>query len=155
MGSEKISYAGVTGAVAGFVGIMGLATGWFTDGAQVVEGTADVSGKLAFAMAMGTFVFGGAYILMSDPGIRRAMGAIMTLCAVMLTLSVLWGLQRADLVLANGGTDKGLLLSALGGLLGVCGGLVALQASIEADEAEEGRDPEREPEPERAAARAE
>ena len=137
MGSEKITYAGVIGAAAGFVGIMGLASGWFTDGTQVVEGTADVSGKLAFAMSIGTFVFGGAYILMSDPGIRRAMGALVTLCAVVLILASLWGQQRADQLVPNGGTDQGLLLSALGGMLGVCAGLLALQASMKADEAPE------------------
>lgn len=153
MASQKISYAGVIGAVAGFVGIMGLANGWFTDGSRVFEGTADVSGQLAFVMAVATFVFGGAYILMSDAGIRRAMGALMTLCAVLLTLSVLWGSQRADIVIVGGGTDKGLLLSALGGLLGVCAGLLALQASIEADEGK--ADPEPEPEREHAAAAAE
>lgn len=77
----------------------------------------------------------------------------MTLCAVLLTLSVLWGSQRADIVIVGGGTDKGLLLSALGGLLGVCAGLLALQASIEADEGK--ADPEPEPEREHAAAAAE
>jgi drug/metabolite transporter (DMT)-like permease len=137
MGSEKITYAGVIGAAAGFVGVMGLASGWFTDGIQVVEGTADVSGKLAFAMAIATFVFGGAYILLSDPGIRRAMGALVALCAVVLTLACLWGQQRADQLFTNGGTDQGLFLSALGGVLGICAGLLALQTSIEADEARE------------------
>lgn len=135
MGSEKINYAGVLGAVAGFVGIMGLAAGWFAAGDQVVGGMADVSGELAFAMSMATFVFGGAYILMSDAQVRRAMGALMTLCAVMLTLACLWGLQRADVVISDGAVDKGLLLSALGGVLGICGGLLALQQSIRADEA--------------------
>jgi hypothetical protein len=145
MGSQKISYAGVIGAVAGFVGIMGLGTGWFTDGTRVFEGTADVSGTLAFAMAVATFVFGGAYILMSDAGIRRAMGALMTLCAVLLTLAVLWGSQRADVVMLGGGIHKGLLLSGLGGVLGVCAGLLALQASIQADEGKADAEPEREP----------
>jgi hypothetical protein len=135
MGSGKITYAGVIGAAAGFVGLMGLATGWFTDGIQVVEGTVDVSGKLAFAMSVATFVFGGAYILLSDAGIRRAMGALMTLCAVMLTLSCLWGLQRADQVGTNVDPDQGLFLSALGGLLGICAGLLALKDSMQADEA--------------------
>lgn len=153
MGSEKISYAGVIGAVAGFVGIMGLASGWFANGGRVLAGTADVSGQLAFVMAVATFVFGGAYILMSDAGIRRAMGALMTLCAVLLTLSVLWGSQRADVVVAGGGTAKGLLLSALGGIMGVSAGLLALQASIQADEVR--ADPEPEPEREPAPAAAE
>jgi hypothetical protein len=135
MESGKINYAGVIGAAAGFVGLLGLATGWFTDGIRVVEGTVDVSGKLAFAMSIATFVFGGAYILMSDAAIRRAMGALMTLCAVVLTLSCLWGLQRAGDVAPNVDPDKGLFLSALGGLLGICAGLLALQASMKVDEA--------------------
>jgi len=136
MGAGKITYAGVIGAVAGFVGVIGLAS-WFTDGTRVLEGTADVSGKLAFAMSLGTFAFGGAYLLLSDAGIRRAMGALMTLSAVVLTVSCLWGQQRADHVIANGGTDQGLLVSALGGLLGICAGLLALQASMSADQADQ------------------
>ena len=135
MGSEKITYAGVIGSASGFVGIMGLAVGWFTDGVQVVHGTADTSGDLAFAMAVATFVFGAAYLLFTDRGIRRAMGALMTLTAVMLVLACLWGQQRADEVLAGGGADNGLLLSALGGMLGICAGLLALQASMKEDEA--------------------
>jgi hypothetical protein len=78
---------------------------------------------------------------MSDAGIRRAMGALMTLCAVVLTLSCLWGLQRADQVGANVDPDKGLFLSALGGLLGICAGLLALQASMKADEVKEAAEP--------------
>jgi drug/metabolite transporter (DMT)-like permease len=147
MESGKITYAGVIGAAAGFVGLMGLATGWFTDGIQVVEGTADVSGKLAFAMSIATFVFGGAYIVMSDAAIRRAMGALMTLCAVLLTLSCLWGLQRADQVGPNVDSDQGLFLSALGGLLGICAGLLALQASMKVDEAAEAAEPSPAPAP--------
>lgn len=135
MGSEKITYAGVIGSAAGFVGIMGLAVGWFTDGVQSVQGTADTSGNLAFAMAAATFVFGAAYLLFSDSGIRRAMGALMTLCAVILVLACLWGQQRADELIAGGGADNGLLISALGGILGICAGLLALQASMKHDEA--------------------
>ncbi len=135
MRAGKITYAGVIGAVAGFVGVIGLGAGWFTDGTQVLEGTADVSGELAFAMSIGTFAFGGAYLLLSDAGIRRAMGALMTLSAVVLTLSCLWGQQRADQLVVNGGTAEGLLVSALGGLLGICAGLLALQASMGADQA--------------------
>jgi hypothetical protein len=135
MGAGKITYAGVIGAVAGFVGVIGLGAGWFTNGTLVFEGTADVSGKLALWMSIATFAFGGAYILLSDAGIRRAMGALITISAVLLTLSCLWGQQRADQIIANGATDQGLLLSALGGLLGICAGLLALQASMKADEA--------------------
>lgn len=137
MESGKINYTGVVGAVAGFVGLMGVFTGWFTDGRLVVEGTFDASGKLGFAMSIAVFAFGGAYLAMSDPSIRRAMGALMTFCAVVLALCGVWGMQRAGDVVSNGSAYNGLFLSVLGGLLGICAGFLALQASMKADQADQ------------------
>jgi hypothetical protein len=135
--SGKITYTGVVGAVAGVVGFVGIYQGWFTNDATSVTGTADVSGKLAWGMALGTFVFGGAYILITDVGIRRAMGALMTLCAVILTLACVWGLTRAGDVGGGGyDSDTGLLVSTLGGVLGICAGFLALRQSMKADAGE-------------------
>ena len=136
MPSQKITYAGVVGAVAGIVGVFGIYAGWFADGAGSLDGTVDVSGKLGLAFAIATFAFGGAYILLSDPGIRRAMGALMTISAVLLTISTIWAVTRAADV--ADGTSTGLLVSGMGGLLGICAGFLALQASMDADETASG-----------------
>jgi hypothetical protein len=134
MDSQKISYAGVIGAVAGVLGLVGVMVGWFSSGGDSVQGTADVSGDLALWSSIAAFAFGGAYVLMSDPQIRRAMGALMTLSAVILALAAIWGFTRADQVAAGYDSDTGLFVSALGGVLGIAGGLLALQASMKADE---------------------
>jgi hypothetical protein len=134
MGSGKIAYAGVVGAVAGIVGLIGVFAGWFSNDAQTVRGTADVSGQLALWASIGTFAFGGAYVVLSDPQIRRAMGALMTISAVILTIGVVWGMTRAEQVGPGADTATGLLTSALGGVLGIAAGLLALQSSMKADE---------------------
>lgn len=127
MGSDRISYAGVAGAVAGVVGLLGVFADWWESSSAVYHGTADVSGRLALAMSMGTFAFGGAYVLISDPRIRRSMGAALTLCAVVLTLSCLWGLTRANDVAAGAEVSNGLYVSALGGIAGIAAGLLAIR----------------------------
>jgi hypothetical protein len=129
MGSDKISYAGVAGAVAGVVGLLGVFADWWETSTAVYRGTADASGKLALAMSIGTFAFGGAYILISDPRIRRSMGALLTLCAVVLVLACLWGLTREADVAAGAQVANGLYVSALGGIAGVAAGLLALRDS--------------------------
>jgi len=130
MDTKKISYAGVAGAVAGIVGILGVYASWWESDTVVYKGTADVSGALALAMAIGTFAFGGAYVLISDARIRRAMGALMTLCAVVLTLACIWGLTRADSVEMGASVSSGLYVSALGGVVGIAAGLLALRDSM-------------------------
>lgn len=134
MGSGKITYAGVIGAVAGVIGMVGVVTGWFTNDVVSVRGTEDVSGQLAFWSSIATFVFGGAYLLLSDPQIRRAMGALMTLSAVILAMAAVWGMARADTVAPGYSSDSGIFVSALGGVLGIAAGLLALQTSMKADE---------------------
>ena len=65
MGS-KISYAGVAGAVAGVVALLGVYAEWWESPDAVFIGTADPSGTLALAMAIATFAFGAAFVLFSD-----------------------------------------------------------------------------------------
>jgi hypothetical protein len=134
MDSDKISYAGVAGAVAGIIGLFGIYANWWSSAGVGFDGTDDVSGALALSMSLGTFVFGGAYVLMSDPKIRRAMGALMTLTAVILTLACVWGLTRGDQVAVNASVDVGLWISVLGGVLGIAAGLLALRNAQEMDE---------------------
>lgn len=134
MRDEKINYAGIAAAVGGIVGLLGIYANWWSTETVDFTGTQDVSGKLALAMSLGTFVFGGAYVLMSDPGIRRAMGALMTLTAVVLTLACVWGLTRGDEVALGASAEVGLWISVLGGVIGIAGGLLALRNAQVVDE---------------------
>lgn len=127
---KKISYAGIAGAVAGVVALLGVYASWWESDTFTYHGTADVSGALALAMAIGTFAFGGAYVLLSDARIRRAMGALMTLCAVVLTIACVWGLTRSDSVEAGATVARGLYVSVLGGVVGIAAGLMALRDSM-------------------------
>jgi hypothetical protein len=140
MGS-KISYAGVAGAVAGVVGLIGVYADWWENADTVFEGTADPSGSLALAMAISTFAFGVAFVLLADPRIRRAMGALMTLSAVVLVLACIWGLTREEDVAVGATVASGLYVSMLGGAVGIAAGILALQdvmkseAQVAAEEA--------------------
>lgn len=138
MGSGKISYTGVAGAVAGIVGVLGIFAGWWETSSEVFYGTADISGQLGLAMAIATFAFGGAYILMADEGVRRAMGSLMTLCAVVLTLACVWGFSREADVAAGASVDAGLYVSVLGGLAGIVAGLMAIRDKMMASESSSG-----------------
>jgi hypothetical protein len=135
MRSDKISYAGIGGAVGGIVAVLGVYANWWESDTATFKGTADVSGGLALAMAIATFAFGGAYVLMADPKIRRALGALMTICAVVLTLACVWGLTRGDQVAANVDVKLGLWISVLGGVIGIAAGIMALRDSMATDAA--------------------
>lgn len=132
---RKLSYAGIAGAVAGIVGLFGIFGSWWETNAVAYHGTFDKSGSLALAMAIGLFVFGGAYILMSDAAIRRAMSALMTLCAVLLTLACVWGVTRADTIAAGAKVGTGMWVSLLGGVLGIVGGMMAIRDNAASDAA--------------------
>jgi hypothetical protein len=133
MRSDKISYAGIAGAIGGIVALLGVYAGWWSVGDTSFDGVEDISGALALAMAIATFAFGGAYVLMADPKIRRALGALMTICAVVLTLACVWGLTRGDEVAANVDVKLGLWISVLGGVIGIAAGIMALRDSMAMD----------------------
>jgi hypothetical protein len=138
MKDQRINYAGIGGAVAGVVGLLGIYADWWKTDTTVYHGTADISGQLALAMSIGLFVFGAAYVLFSDERIRRAMGALMTLFAVVLTLACVWGLQRADNVAVGASTKAGLWVSLLGGVMGIAASMLALKYAADEDAATAG-----------------
>jgi hypothetical protein len=139
--SGKISYAGVGAAVAGVIGIVGVYSSWWETPTANYNGTADISGTLGFVMALGLFAFGGAYVVISDPQIRRAMGALATLCAVVLALACVWGLLRADNVAPGATTSAGLFVSGLGGVLGIAAGFLVIRDNMQGDAAASGAAP--------------
>ncbi|TMM25778.1 MAG: hypothetical protein E6F95_01195 [Actinobacteria bacterium] len=133
MKDQRLNYAGIGGAVAGVVGLLGIYADWWETETTVYHGTADISGQLALAMSIGLFAFGAAYVLSSDQRIRRAMGALMTLFAVVLTLACVWGLQRTDNVAAGASTQAGLWVSLLGGVMGIAASMLAVKYAADED----------------------
>lgn len=127
MGSAKISYAGVAGAVGGVVALIGVYADWWESSSATFAGTADASGSLALAMAIATFAFGAAFVLLSDARIRRAMGSLMTLCAIVLVIACVWGITRKGDVAAGADVATGLYVSILGGAVGVAAGILSLK----------------------------
>jgi hypothetical protein len=137
---EKISYAGVAGAVGAIVALLGIYAGWYRFDAPVdltIEGTVLWAGDLALWASIATFAFGCAFILFSDTRIRRAMGALMTLSSVVLAIAVVFGFLEAGTALTDavdagavpagtaavGGRALGLYLSALGAILAMAGAI--------------------------------
>ena len=131
--SRTLNYAGIGGAVAGVISLLGIYSYWWTTETTSYDGVADVSGRLALGMSVGLFAFGVAYVLMSDATIRRVMGALMTVCAVVLTLACVWGVLRADDVATGATVELGLWVSVIGGVLGIVASLLALRDAMAAD----------------------
>jgi hypothetical protein len=136
--SRNLNYAGIGGAVAGVVTLLGVYSDWWTTDTTLYHGIADVSGRLALGMSIGLFAFGVAYVVISDVRIRRAMGALMTICAVVLTLACVWAFLRSDQVAPGATAELGLWVSLLGGLLGIVASLLALRDSMTADASGDG-----------------
>jgi catechol 2,3-dioxygenase-like lactoylglutathione lyase family enzyme len=141
MDSGKISYAGVGAAVAGVIGMAGVYSTWWETDTASYNGTADISGSLGFAMALGLFAAGGAYVLISDPKIRRATGALATLFAVVLALSCVWAVIRTDDVAPGATVSMGLFVSALGGVLGIAAGFLVMRDNQVVDDGIAGETP--------------
>jgi hypothetical protein len=129
MGSGKLSYAGIAGAVAGVVGLLGSVTAWYSlvigNVGITVRGTGVNAGRLALAMSIALFAFSVAYVVMDDARIRRSMAALVIVTAVTLTMSFVWGIKDAS----GAGVGWGLWLTGLAGVLGIAGGLLAIKES--------------------------
>lgn len=127
MNDGKLQYPGIVGSAAGVVAVIVCFATWWSTSDTSFKATADVSGMLALAMAIGMFAFGGAYVLMSDARIRRAMGVLMTVCSVVLALAALWATTRADSVASGASSGGAIWLTVLLGAIGIAAGVVALR----------------------------
>ena len=146
MKAGKISYAGVGVAVGGVIGFLGVIVGWFKfsyplgNGTATVtlSGTHDWTGTVAMAAAFGAFAFGGAYVLMQDPQLRRITGVLGAVCSAFLLIMSLAGFSRvgdaigvpAAIFTTAAGT--GLVISFLGGVIAVVGSVLTSREILSA-----------------------
>ncbi|HEV2950944.1 MAG TPA: hypothetical protein VGZ51_02480 [Actinomycetota bacterium] len=95
MRSDRINFLAVVTAVAGLIGFVGVYAKWFSYSYPVnggvitiyVDGTWDTTGAVALAGGLGALMFGCAYILLSDPAIRRITALLMVISSVVLLLA--------------------------------------------------------------------
>ena len=147
----QILYAGAAGAVGGLLGFAGVYLNWFEYSYQVtggtitqyVNGTQDWTGQVAFIAGLAAFAFGAAYVLLSDPQIRKLTGALMGIGAIFLLAMSLFALTRADEAVGQPflagvaagvptqvemGTSLGLWTSIVGGVAAVYGAYLAIRS---------------------------
>ena len=102
MRSDRINFLAVVTAVAGLIGFVGVYAKWFSYSYPVnggvitvyVDGTWDTTGAVALAGGLGALMFGCAYILLSDPAIRRITALLMVISSVVLLLASAIGFTR-------------------------------------------------------------
>jgi hypothetical protein len=134
---ERFSYEGVACAVAGVLGIIGVLNTWWQIGPFEFDGASDASGTWAFAMAIATFAFGVAYVVMSDAAIRKISSILMAVTATLMTAAAIAGIGRADQVRVDAEPGMGLWITLAAGVIGMVGGYLGVRASSRAAEPEE------------------
>ncbi|MEP7059765.1 MAG: hypothetical protein ABI828_03455 [Actinomycetota bacterium] len=148
MRQDKIDYVGVLGTVGGLLGFIGIYLNWWyyswsAGGGTLtvgVRGLEDWTGIAALVAGIAVFAFGGAYLLMDDPGIRKISGGLMGIGAIFLLGMTIAGMFRAGAAVgptpnigevAAGTTRVRVTTGLYGGIfLSMIGGVVALIATI-------------------------
>jgi hypothetical protein len=137
MKAGKISYAGVGVAAGGVIGFLGAMLGWFKYSYPVgngtvtvtLSGTADWTGTVAMAAAFGAFAFGGAYLLLQDPKLRRITGVLGAVCAAFLLIMSLSGYGRVSDAVGVP-TSVFTTAAAVGLTISFAGGVIAMVGSF-------------------------
>ncbi|MFN8233209.1 MAG: hypothetical protein U0V56_06975 [Actinomycetota bacterium] len=157
MRSDRFTYPGIGVAVGGLFGALGVFADWFSYTATVaggqltvgIAGTEDWSGRLAVVAGFSALLFGGAYILLSEPTLRKVSGAAMAASSAVLLVMTLWGAIRVDDVVPDvvargalgdvaftGSISAGLAVSFVGGVLAFVASFMAIRQPA-ADTAED------------------
>jgi hypothetical protein len=135
-------------AVGGLFGALGVFADWFSYTATVaggqltigIVGTEDWSGRFAVVAGLSALLFGGVYILLSDPTLRKISGAAMAASSAVLLVMSLWGAIRVDDVVPDvvagsglgdvaftGSVAAGLAVSFVGGVLAFVASFLAIR----------------------------
>ena len=110
MRSDRINFLAVVTAAAGLTGFVGVYAKWFSYSYPVdtgvvtiyLDGTWDTTGALALAGGLGALMFGCAYILLTDPVIRRITALLMVLSSIVLLLASAIGFTRVAEAIGSG-----------------------------------------------------
>jgi hypothetical protein len=145
MRSERINFLAVITAVAGLTGFIGVFAKWFSysypvSGGTVtiyLDGTWDGTGAVALAAGIGALLFGCAYMLLTDPAIRRVVVLLMVISSVVLLVASAIGFTRVDETIgpnpllpgAEGVTEFHATI-AIGLGISLLSGLIATMASV-------------------------
>jgi hypothetical protein len=144
MKSDRFTYPGIGVAVGGLLGWLGVFTSWYSftvpiSGGELtvaLRGTEDWSGQVAVVAGTTALLFGAAYVLLSDPGLRRISGSVMGAASAVLLVMTLWAALLVEDVVPNFVVDSGLgalpFASSLAPGLAVSfiGGVLAFTASL-------------------------
>lgn len=131
---QALSYPALGAMTGGFLGLLGIFLGWFVHGAQlagggvdsqVLRGTQDLSGQLAALGAIGSFLGGGAMLLMADARVGHWATMAAGVGAVFLLAFSAAGLFRVDAALQSAGAVAGSNGTAFGAYLSALGGVIA------------------------------
>ena len=141
---ERIDFLAVVTAVAGLTGFIGVYAKWFSyeyaaEGGTItifLDGTWDLTGALALTGGIGALLFGCAYMLLTDPAIRKIVVLLMVISSVVLLLSSAFGFTRVDEAVTDsplmpGATGTEFTATvALGLAISLVSGILATVASI-------------------------
>jgi hypothetical protein len=145
MRSERINFLAVVTAAAGLTGFIGVYAKWFSYSYPVdngvvtiyLDGTWDATGALAVAGGLGALMFGCAYILLTDPAIRRIVALLMVLSSVVLLIASAIGFTRvvetigpSPLLLGAEGRTEFHATVAIGLGISLVSGILATVASV-------------------------
>jgi hypothetical protein len=145
MRSERINFLAVVTAVAGLTGLIGVYAKWFSysypvEGGTVtiyLEGTWDETGAIAVAAGIGALLFGCAYMLLTDPAIRRIVALLMVFSSVVLLVASAIGFTRvaetigpSPLLAGASGETPFNATVAIGLGISLASGIIATVASV-------------------------
>ena len=146
--SSAINYPAIGVALGGILGFAGVYLNWWRIEYPVAGGTItqylngkdDWTGQVAFIAGIAAFAFAVAFILISDPQIRKITGALMGIASIFLLAAAVLGFFRTDaaiqspvlLGVAAGrvaittGLAGGIYVSFIGGVFAVVGTILAI-----------------------------
>jgi hypothetical protein len=148
--SENIDYPAIGVALGGILGFAGVYLNWWryeyqvTGGTitQYLHGSEDWTGQVAFIAGIGAFAFAIAYMLLTDPQIRKVTGALMGISSIFLLAAAVLGFFRVDSATANPvllgvaagqkvtlgtGLAGGIYVSFIGGVFALAGTILAIR----------------------------